>query len=132
MLRNIRQQLQKQQGFTLVELVVVIAIIGILAAIAVPKFTSATDSAKGAKVQADLRTVDSAIALVIAETGSTPSDGELSANATVLAKLSTTSIAPATTFKVGATNYTCDGKYYINSGRAAVKIETDYKTVEQL
>lgn len=42
------------------ELVVVIAIIGILAGIAVPRFLDATASARGAKIVADMRTIQSA------------------------------------------------------------------------
>ncbi|MDU4959774.1 MAG: type II secretion system protein [Sporomusaceae bacterium] len=57
---------QQQGGFTLVELVIVIAIIGILAAMAVPKFGELTANANGAKVLADLRTIDSAIAMAAA------------------------------------------------------------------
>lgn len=44
----------------MVELVVVIAIIGILAGIAVPRFLDATASARGAKIVADMRTIQSA------------------------------------------------------------------------
>ena len=94
LLQMFRKRLSNQKGFTLVELLVVIAIIGILASIAVPKFASATDSAKKAKLQADLRTIDSAIAIVIAS-GKTPTEGLVNADANVLANLAAEPKTPA-------------------------------------
>lgn len=72
MIMSIRNKMKSQKGFTLIELMVVISIIGILAAIVVPKFSSATDSATKAKIQADLRTLDSAISMYYAKNGSYP------------------------------------------------------------
>ena len=63
---------KNKKGFTLVELVVVIAILGILAGIAIPRFMDATASARGSKVVADLRTIDSAITMYYAKNGSYP------------------------------------------------------------
>ena len=72
MMQLFRKKMSNRKGFTLVELLVVVAIIGILAAIAVPKFASANNSARVAKIQADLRTIDSASAIYNANQGSYP------------------------------------------------------------
>lgn len=59
-------------GFTLIEVVIVIAILGILAGIAIPRFLDANASAKGAKLVADLRTIDSAATIYTAQNGQYP------------------------------------------------------------
>ena len=56
-------QQSKQGGFTLVELMVVVAVIAILAAIAMPQFMSAADKAKNAKQVADIQIIRNATQL---------------------------------------------------------------------
>lgn len=66
--------MRKQRGFTLIELVVVIAILGILAGIAIPRFLDAQASARGAKVVANLRSIDSAANIYMIKVGAVPTD----------------------------------------------------------
>ena len=62
---RVRENLKKSRkgGFTLVELMVVVAVIAILAAIAMPQFLSAADRARTAKETADIQIIKNATQL---------------------------------------------------------------------
>lgn len=66
-LRYYQEVIQRQikNGFTLVELMVVVAIIAILAAIAMPQFMTATDKARTAKETADMQVIKNATQLYL-------------------------------------------------------------------
>ncbi len=59
-------------AFTLIELLIVVAIIAILAAIAVPNFLEAQTRAKAARAKADLRTVTTALVTYKVDTNAYP------------------------------------------------------------
>lgn len=53
----------KKQGFTLIEVMVVVVILGILAALIVPKIMGRPDEARIIKVKQDIRAIESALNL---------------------------------------------------------------------
>lgn len=76
---------RQRRGFTLVELAIVIAILGILAVVAIPKYQGMVDEARSAAAKAQLGTVRSAIAISYAKNkgnfpgtaGGVPASGNL-------------------------------------------------------
>ncbi len=56
-------KMKRQAGFTLIELIVVIVILGVLASIVVPKLMDRPDAARIAKAKQDIRTLETSINL---------------------------------------------------------------------
>jgi general secretion pathway protein G len=66
-------------GFTLVEILIVVVILGILAAIVIPQFTEASTEAKTSSLMSDLQTVRSQIELYkVQHNDALPGDGTAS------------------------------------------------------
>ena len=54
-MKKLMKKLKSRKGFTLMEMLIVVAIIAILVAVAIPTFTSSLDKAKSATDSANLR-----------------------------------------------------------------------------
>ena len=63
---------RKNRGFTLVEILIVVIILGILAAIVIPQFTSASEDARKSNMKSQLQTLRSQIELYKLQHRDTP------------------------------------------------------------
>jgi len=65
-----------RRGFTLIELMIVVVILGLLATTVMPKILSRPEQARQAKAAVDVRSIQSALALFKTDTGRFPTTAE--------------------------------------------------------
>jgi prepilin-type N-terminal cleavage/methylation domain-containing protein len=73
-MRELLLKARKRKGFTLIELIVVVTIIGILTVIAVPRFSDMTEKAKVSTFEANHKTYSNALLQFFLENGAVPTD----------------------------------------------------------
>ncbi|MBV9462933.1 MAG: prepilin-type N-terminal cleavage/methylation domain-containing protein [Verrucomicrobiae bacterium] len=118
MLQHLRKD---RSGFTLVEIMIVVAIIGLLAAIAVPSFIRARKRSQGTTVLNELRQVDGAIDQYALENNKTSGD-----------TVTWTNVQPY--LKAGTRLYNSGGKdllgntFTISTVASGVKVNTNTRT----
>lgn len=78
MISNLRQKvtLSAEKGFTLIELMIVIAVIGILAAIALPRFGSVKSTANQARAESEMKNIQTALEMYYSKHEAYPDTGE--------------------------------------------------------
>jgi len=67
------KRLNDNRGFTLIEIMVVVVILGILAAVIIPNFLSRPDEAKVTKTKVDMKSIEEALGLFKLDNGFYPS-----------------------------------------------------------
>lgn len=89
----------KQQGFTIVELLIVVVVIGILAAIVIVAYNGVTNSAKSSAWKSDAQNLAKIAEVVNARTGSYPSGANDAALTTSFNSTDTAKIPSGITIK---------------------------------
>lgn len=135
---------RNQRGFTLVELMIVVIIVGILAAVAIPMYQGATERAKASEAVAALGTIRGAMRVYYAEHGTYVNANFVATNQVTAGSVLDVSdndllgryfSSPCYTFAADATaaafSITCNGGAVGNVAPYATEVSGIVRTINQ-
>lgn len=118
-----------KKGFTLVELVIVVAVMAVLVAVAIPTVGAITNTAKENVAKTNAQTIESMIKLEQANTEDNINSAQEVADAIAKAKLGITEGYFMYNYKTGECNYEEDATYTLTTGDCFINFSDTKVTV---